>query len=91
MIQAGFEDEADEYFRPIHLPSPADLIWYWLQHCLPGKIGEAASLLNDQLDLIESADCDVPSGHPVTPRRSYDPTECMVICPKREAFMWVST
>ncbi len=75
MIQAGFEDEADEYFRPIHLPSPADLIWYWAQHCLPEKIGVAASLLNDQLGLIESADCDIPSGHPVTPRRSYDPNE----------------
>lgn len=44
MIQAGFEDEADEYFRPIHLPSPADLIWYWLPALFALKIGEAASL-----------------------------------------------
>lgn len=75
MVQAGFEDEADEFFRPIRLPSPPDLMWYWLQHCLPGMLGKATTVFNLQRQIISYPECDIPSGHPVTPRRSYDPNE----------------
>ena len=75
MVQAGFEDEADEFFRPIRLPSPPDLMWYWLQHCLPGMLGKATTVFNLQRQIISYPECVIPSGHPVTPRRSYDPNE----------------
>ena len=58
-----------------YLPSPGDLLWFWLQHCLPGKAGEAASAYNTGMEILNGSDCPIPATHGCNAYNPGDPNE----------------
>lgn len=70
----GFDDPY-EYFPSQYLPSPADLSWYALQHCLPGGLGDFVSALNGQRQNINNPDCRNPNQHQCNQYNPGDPNE----------------
>lgn len=75
LAQSGLFDDPYEYFPDQYLPSPEDLMWYWLQHCLPGKAGQAASAFNTGRQMLGNNPCQDPPPHPVDPYNPGDPNE----------------
>lgn len=47
LAQSGLFDDPYEYFPDHSLPSPSDLAWYWLQHCLQEHAAEFAENYNE--------------------------------------------
>lgn len=68
---SGYEDS----FQDQYLPSPADLSWYALQHCLPGGLGDLVSALNGQRQNINNPDCQDPNPHQCNQYNPGDPNE----------------
>lgn len=66
----------DDYpIRDRYLPSPEDLIWYWVQHCLPGKAGQVASNFNTGRQTMGNNPCQDPPPHTANPYNPGDPNE----------------
>lgn len=75
LAQSGLFDNPEDYFPNQYLPSPADLHWYWLQHCLPGKAGIVASTFNTQRQQLNDLNCKDPNQHECITYNPYDPNE----------------
>ena len=75
LSQSGLFNDPSEYFPDQHLPSPEDLIWYWLQHCLPGKAAQAAAAYNLQRRMNGDDPCQDPTPHTATPYTPVDPND----------------
>ncbi len=75
LIRNGLRDDAYDNFQDRYLPSPADLWWYWLQHCLPGHAGEAASAYNSSQQMRGNNPCPDPPPHQANPYAPADPND----------------
>ena len=75
LAQSGLFDAPGEYFPDQYLPSPADLYWYWFQHCLSGKAGQMASVYNEQRQMLDNPNCRDPHPHRCNPYNPGDPNE----------------
>ena len=75
LAQSGLFDNPYDYFPDRYLPSPSDLLWYWLQHCLPGKAGQAASAYNSAEGMLNNNSCPDPTQHQCNPYNPGDPNE----------------
>ena len=75
LAASGLFSDPDDIFPSVYLPSPGDLLWYWLQHCLPGKAGEVASAYDTAMDLLNSSDCPTPATHGCNAYNPGDPNE----------------
>lgn len=75
LAMSGLFDDPDEFFPNQYLPSPADLSWYALQHCLPGGLGDLVSALNGQRQNINNPDCQDPNPHQCNQYNPGDPNE----------------
>ena len=71
----GVFEDADEYFPDQYLPSPYDMLWYWLQHCIPGKTGKLVSMFNGQRQMLNNPNCKDPNPHECNPYNPGDPNE----------------
>lgn len=75
LAASGLFSNPDDIFPSVYLPSPGDLLWYWLQHCLPGKAGEVASAYDTAMDILNSSDCPIPATHGCNAYNPGDPNE----------------
>lgn len=75
LAASGLFSDPDDIFPSVYLPSPGDLLWYWLQHCLPGKAGEVASAYDTAMDILNSSDCPIPATHGCNAYNPGDPNE----------------
>lgn len=75
LAQSGLFDNPYDYFPEYYLPSPGDLFWYWMQHCLPGLAGQAASAYNDMGSMLNNPSCPDPQYHECNPYNPGDPNE----------------
>ena len=75
LAMSGLFDDPDEFFPNQYLPSPADLSWYALQHCLPDGLGDLVSALNGQRQNINNPDCQDPNPHQCNQYNPGDPNE----------------
>lgn len=73
--QSGLFDDPDEYFPDQELPSPNDLLWYWLQHCMSGDAAEMVSRYNSIRQQMDNNGSCPPEGHSCVPFVSSDPNE----------------
>ena len=71
----GLFEDADEYFPDQYLPSLYDMPWYWLQHCITGKVGELVSMFNGQRQQMNNPNCKYPNPHECNPYNPGDPNE----------------
>lgn len=75
LAQSGLYDDPEENFSDQPLPSPEDLLWYWLQHCMPGKAGQATSAYNSGRQMLGDDPCQDPPPHSCNPYNPGDPNE----------------
>ena len=75
LAMSGLFDDPNEFFPNQYLPSPADLSWYALQHCLPDGLGDLVSALNGQRQNINNPDCQNPNPHQCNQYNPGDPNE----------------
>lgn len=75
LAMSGLFDDPNEYFPSQYLPSPADLSWYALQHCLTGGLGDFVSAVNGQRQNINNPDCQDPNPHQCNQYNPGDPNE----------------
>lgn len=75
LAQSGLFSNPYDYFPDRYLPSPSDLFWYWLQHCLPGWAGQAASAYNSMDGMLNNNRCPDPTYHGCNPYNPGDPNE----------------
>lgn len=75
LAMSGLFDDPNEFFPNQYLPSPADLSWYALQHCLPDGLGDFVSALNGQRQNINNPDCQDPNPHQCNQYNPGDPNE----------------
>ncbi len=75
MAQEGFGKDAKELFPNLYLPSPADLLWYWLKHCLPDQVEDVVSLYDTERQILNSDNCSDPEEHTCNPYNPGDPNE----------------
>ena len=75
LAQSGLFEHPEEYFPDQYLPSPADLQWYWIKHCLPGHAGEAASIYDTHRSTFNSDNCSDPEEHTCDAYNPGDPNE----------------
>ena len=75
LAQSGLFDNPSDYFPDNYLPSPADLYWYWLQHCMPGQAGRIVSTYNNQRDMLNNPNCKDPNPHLCNAYNPGDPNE----------------
>ena len=75
LAASGLFSNPEDIFPDMYLPSPGDLLWFWLQHCLPGKAGEAASAYNTGMEILNGSDCPIPATHGCNAYNPGDPNE----------------
>ena len=75
LAQSGLFDDPGEYFPDQNLPSPEDLLLYWLQHCLSGKAEEAVSGYNSAREMMGDDPCQDPPPHSCNPYNPGDPND----------------
>lgn len=75
LAQSGLFDNPYDYFPDYYLPNPGDLLWYWMQHCLPGKAGQAASAYSTMEGMLNNPSCPDPQYHGCNPYNPGDPNE----------------
>lgn len=75
LAQSGLFEHPEECFPDQYLPSPADLQWYWIKHCLPGHAGEAASIYDTHRSTFNSDNCSDPEEHTCDAYNPGDPNE----------------
>lgn len=78
LAQSGLFDDPYEFFPSRRLPSPGDLLWYWLQHCIQGEtaIERVMDTYNATREMLDNnPDCPEPSRHTCNPYNPGDPNE----------------
>lgn len=76
LAQSGLFDDPNEYFPDHHLPSPGDLAWHWMEHCVHEDLRDFAQNVNDiRQDMDNDANCHDPSSQNCQPYTPYDPNE----------------
>lgn len=75
LAQSGLFDAPSEHFPSYYLPSPANLHWYWLQHCIPGMVGRVVTTYNNQRQMLNNSNCKDPNPHLCNPYNPGDPNE----------------
>ena len=77
LAESGLYDNPYDFFPSYRLPHPGEIMWNWASHCLPGKVGEAANIINTGINLLGGDPCPDPLGHSANPWYPGDPNDIL--------------